>query len=335
VRRLVVLLVGYLATVAAATTGAVVGWGAAAVKAGRESYYYRPYFAGPVEPAPPHRDRVAWLGDSTIMDPNAYPMRAAALVEGMQAVLIALPGLDALAFYCGMQHTLDRLHPKAIAMVAHLGNIHRGFGAPVDDLVSELPLTELPTATLLPLHEFGLTVPKVLLFRIARWQWGEELLFFLDGIHRVVQDASWWDWAGPSKLPPLSDNLAELMAEVNQLFATPFGAGTAKVQILSAAVRLATRRGVPALVVVAPFPVSAARHAGLYDDAVFAGRIAALRRVIENAGGTLVDLHDAVGPDGFRDAVGHLNEHGHELVASRLREPLARITDTPIGHAAE
>ena len=103
-------------------------------------------------PAPPHPDRVAWLGDSTIMDVQGYPLRAAALIDGMEPVLVALPGLDALAFYCGMQHTLDRLHPKAVAIIAHLGNIHRGQGAPVNDLVSELPASELPTATLLPLQ---------------------------------------------------------------------------------------------------------------------------------------------------------------------------------------
>src|SRR5262249_8593862 len=158
VRRLVVLLVAYVATVAAATTGAVVGWGAAAVKAGRETYSYRFYLSGPIVPMSPHPDPVAWFGDSTIIPAASHPVRLAARTEGRPPVPGAPAGLDPLGFSAGMQPTLDRLPPKAVVIVAHLGNLHRGQGIPVDDLVSELPAAELPRALLLPLHEFGLTV---------------------------------------------------------------------------------------------------------------------------------------------------------------------------------
>jgi hypothetical protein len=314
----------YLAVVCGAVAIAASLWWAPAVAAGRETYSHRQHLAGPSKQAPESPNRVAWLGDSTIMDPFAYPWVLGKRIDGSETSVMALPGIDAFAFYCALDHELDRTRPKVLGLVAHVGNIHRGYGKPVNDLVSELPVAELPSAIALPLDEFGLTVPQLLLFRVLRWPWAEQALFFLDGIHRLARSALIERWAGPEYLPPL-DNWNEMMRGVSVTYSAPFSARTAKVQFLAATVRRARDRGVRALVVVEPLPVHQLQATGHYDAALFAARIAALRGEIERAGGTLVDLHDAIPADGFRDAVGHMNEQGHARAAERLREPMARL----------
>ncbi len=318
----------YVLVVVTAGGVGLYAWWPEALAAGRETYWHRRDLSGPAERLPPNPRRVAWLGDSHIMDAKAYPWIVGRQLDGIDTVVRAIPGLDAFGYYVAIDRELDHRRPAVLGLVAQLNTLQPGYGRPVPDLVSELPAGELPHAMSLPLHEMGLTIPKVLLFRALRWPWVENVFLALDGIRRLARDALFGGWLGPLQLPSLVD-FSEALEVVNAPPAMPFSARTAKVRFLTETVRMASERGVRVLVVLEPLPIDQLRKTGHYDPARLAPRIAVLRAEIERAGGTLVDLHDVIDADGFLDFAGHLNDAGHAEVADRLREPLAQLMADP------
>jgi hypothetical protein len=284
VRRGLVIVSGFLVTVAVATGIALRGWGAAAEEVGRRTYYYRPDMTRSDPLPPPAGRRVLWFGDSMLMGARVYPLVLAHDIPGLESHLVVLPGLDAFGFYCVMDRRLRRHAPDAVVLEAHLGSLHHGLGARVGDLVGQVPAGELGTAFLLPLHDFGLTLPKALLFRLTVAGAGERLLFLLDGMNRLVQDAGWWAWAGPPRLRGREVPLPQVMSNVYYHFSAPLSARTPQVRMLAAAVSMAVRRGLPVLVVVEPLPLREIDPTR-YAPAPAARRVATLRREVEAAGG--------------------------------------------------
>jgi hypothetical protein len=101
---------------------------------------------------------------------------------------------------------------------------------------------------------------------------------------------------------------------------------------MAAAVRSFAKAGVPVVVYVVPANLEHFERLGVLDEAGLQVTLAHLRRAVEGAGGTLLDLHALLPDAGFRDAGGHFEFEapldGPLLVAERLapiiREQAAR-----------
>lgn len=80
--------------------------------------------------------------------------------------------------------------------------------------------------------------------------------------------------------------------------------------------------GARVLVVVPPVPTAALARIGLYDPVRYRRRIAVIRHAVEAAGGTLLDLHDALPPDAFSDAADHYDPGGAARMAALAWPPI-------------
>lgn len=90
---------------------------------------------------------------------------------------------------------------------------------------------------------------------------------------------------------------------------------------LAATLRNLAERGVDTLVYLAPVDVAYMRKQRVYDAPGLARTVAAAERVVRDAGGTFVDLHDVFPTQAFRDAPGHLVYDGHERYDGTLDGP--------------
>jgi hypothetical protein len=284
----------------------------------------------------PGAPRVIWLGDSTLMTPPgvSYADRVAAHAlapRGVQSNVLALLGLGPLQFYCLMGAVLEA-QPSAIVIVANL-RVLADPKTPYPDLCSEVPTDELLRASLLPFHERGLSMPRVLLYRALRIPWVERVVFGFEGLRRMFHDAPMWSWLGPPERP---ENVAVAFSEFVRVHDVIFrqydGAvwpREASVRLLGAAVALAARNRVRVLVVVTPIPRERLAAAGWYDPERYAQRIAVLRDVVTTNGGRLLDVHDLLPTSGFKDNGGHMTPDGFAAVAARVEPALLELLTQP------
>ncbi len=327
-RRLAILVATFVALVGAGGLASDIRFGSAAVEAGREAYPHRQLLSGirrPLRGRPP----VAWLGDSTLLgaqDVPSYPAVIATRLRRPDTLIVATQGLDAFAAYFLMASLTER-EPHGIVLIANPRLLTNGTVRSVSDLSAELPLGELPWAALLPIYARGITVPRLILDRAWRWAWAERAAYWVVGMRHLWQSAPLWKVLGSSEYPPAvrGARWARSAWTVRRKFVDPIGERTPQVRMLGAAVRLATSRGVPVLVVVTPIPWQPLQQAGLYDRDRFAERIAALRRVVEGSGGSLLDLHSGLAAGEFRDHTGHYSQAGVERMIRYLGPRVARL----------
>lgn len=320
-RRLILIAVTYLIGVAALGTAALHVWGDAAEESGRALYPHR-QLLGHLErssTAPP--PTVAWLGDSTIYGPS-YPdiIGRTRLGPTKPTLKVAFMGLDFWALYQLLGPVMER-RPRVVVLVANMRVMRlpsgtRGFG----DLAASLPLDELPRTLALPYSFRGMTAPRLLLARSLSTPWGEQTFYVAEGLRRDFQGAAFWEALGPKERPRTQEELffEGLIAsgKMADAYDAPLGQNTPLVRFCRAAVRFARARGAQVLVVVSPMPTQNLARVGRYDPARIAGRIAMLRREVESAGGRLLDLHDALPMELFRDGSGHFTPTGHERMAT-------------------
>ena len=76
--------------------------------------------------------------------------------------------------------------------------------------------------------------------------------------------------------------------------------------LLGGAVDVLTRRGARVLVFVVPVNIEVLSMQSFYDEAGLKKTLKSLVKVVERAGGNLLDLHDVLPEEGFRDVGGHL-----------------------------
>jgi hypothetical protein len=94
--------------------------------------------------------------------------------------------------------------------------------------------------------------------------------------------------------------------------------------MMEATVRLAREAGVRVVVVGSPIPFEGMSKTVGYDPDLYRGRFAMLAAVVEAAGGTFVDLHDALPAARFEDTFGHFDAEGGAMLAERLRPVVTR-----------
>ncbi len=331
-RRLLAIALGFLCTAALAVGGAAALFYGPAVESGHERHVDRERLVRRIARRQPDRPLVVWLGDSTMMShpgrpsyPKLIQQRELGEVEN---VLVAQLGLDFFHFYDLMGPILD-LHPDLVVVVANLRSFvrERRLGSR-SDLASLIPASELLRAARLPLQDRDLSLPRLLLLRLLRHPATAEWIYFFEGLRLALWEAPFWSRFGETARPPPPaewDPLREVPLDRLMLmkYNRPIHPDHPVVQMMEATVEMASRRGVPVLVIASPLPYTEFAEDGWYDPAVFGARIDVLRQAVERGGGTFLDLHRLVPGDGFFDFMGHFNASGHARIARRL-EPEIR-----------
>ncbi len=185
----------------------------------------------------------------------------------------------------------------------------------------------------LPWHAYGMTIPAALLCPAAAWGWVERVERVVDGLRYQVGEA----FAAAAPPPPMEASLSmsALLARRDRLLADsytgPIEADMPGLRMLAAAVTTAVADGSRVLVVIAPVPVDELAALGVYDARRYAARMVVIADLVRSAGGEVLDLHAALGADGFRDRTGHYSragtDHMVETVGGRVREILQSLRD--------
>jgi hypothetical protein len=327
VRRVATTLAVLVATLAVVVYVVSLQFGDTAVAAGRTLYGHRILLELLEKARQGPRPSIAWLGDSTIMDvpgQQSYPTvvyRKELVPRRLSSVKFAMPGLDLFADYALMGEVLD-LHPNVVVLIADLRACPRVGGVPgFSDLAALIPEDELPRAAVLPIAARGLTIPRLLLARALRTDLGAWTFLASEGIRRQFQDAPFWASWGPG-----SDR-AFLLAHRLVAYDPGLTPRHPQVRFAGAAVRMASERGVRALVLVTPMPWEFLQSQGRYDRPSVQAQIDVLGREIEANGGVLLDLHEAMTGDGFRDRGGHFNESGTDRMEALVWPALVSQLD--------
>jgi hypothetical protein len=272
---------------------------------------------------------IIWLGDSTLLEGGrakvAYPTLIAPELarRGVQSRIVAAPGLDSYGHYFLMGPVLA-LRPAAIVIVAHL----RFLGDPdarsddahvtMNDLAGDLAPGDLPAALRLPLAERHLTVPRLLLAQLLKLRVVDDWFVFLQGLHRLAYTAVNGQpeapWPQPSRAQQL---LRDAYVEIN--------AGSPGVCMLAAAVTKARSQGVPVLVIGTPVPIDLITATGRATIADVNADFHVIAEAVRDAGGTFLDLHDALRTSELLDNAGHFNAAGAARMAAFVAPEILRI----------
>ncbi len=340
--RVARILAAWAAALVVVATLALVRVGPRIDREGREAYVHRAFVAAGFEAWSPDEaaltKTVVWLGDSTIvaLPIPSYPQEMAPALElrGIRSRVVAGLGLDFYPFYLLTPAVLERLRPDVLVLVAHL----RYFSAPAPaasndplpnrdfgDLASYLPVADIPATIPLPMAERGLTVPRLLVARAFDVPVMERVAYWWAGGRTLASDAPAWD-----RLGPLRSRRSAAGAELRRfriLYASNVDVtpGQPTVRMMAATVRLATRRGTSVIVVGTPLAWEQMAATIGYDPGVYAERFGVLRAVVEEAGGTFLDLHEALRSGELRDPIGHFNARGAAHMV-RLVQPVVLAT---------
>lgn len=336
-RRLAVTGFVYVATLAVLLALARRAAWDQAIGAIQDDYMY--HWIVPTQLAAPRSNApsIIWLGDSTLLEGRhakvAYPTLIAPQLarRGIQSRVVAAPGLDSYGHYFLMGPVLA-LRPAAIVIVAHL----RFLGDPqarsddahvtMNDLASYLAPADLPAALRLPLAERGLTLPRLLLAQLLKLRVVDDSFVFLQGLHRLahtaVDEQPKAPWPQPSRAQQL---LRDAYVEID--------ASSPGLRMLAAAVAKARSDGVPVLVIGTPVPIDLVTATGRATIADVNADFQLIAAAVRDAGGTFLDLHDALRTSELLDNAGHFNAAGAARMAALVAPELLRIV--PDGGAKE
>ena len=290
-----------------------------------------------VDASPKVRPDIVWVGDSTIMAvdhyPSYIPMVMASLPRSKRVRDLGLgeAGMDFYAYW-SIAGRIAALRPKLVVLIANLRSFAPGGSAqPFNDLTAEIDLDDLPRMLALPYYVRGMTAPGLLLARTLRTDLGEDLFLSYEGIRRNLQDAAAWDVLGPSAppegIPELVRHYQRVARAMEAEFDRPITSGSPLVRFAGATVARLARENIMVLVVVTPFAWE--RYVPThYEPGRFATRIAMLRRVVEQNGGQLLDLHRALTKQYFRDPDCHFTTEGAAEMARLLTPEIRQLLRT-------
>ncbi len=298
----------------------------------RERYAHRAKLEAVLSTSPDRRPLIVWMGDSTLEIPAAATLphlveRRLALRGPVDVRAVDGPGFDFYAHYFVLERVLA-LRPDLIVMTANLRLLVPNPDAPgwYNDLASALPPRELPRAARLPLAPARLSAARLALLQCLRASVCETLGLDLDAF-RIWATGAWVRVAGPILGPEPAIALPKPRDVLRKFYDITLSADSALVEVLAATVGRAEAAGVPTVVYFAPMPLDLLAAAGLDDPGRWRRNAGVLRAATESAGGTFVDLHDALGAREV-DAMAHYDATG----ARRLAE---RLTDVFVGVAAQ
>lgn len=329
-RRVAVIVSVWLVLLVGGALGAYeFGDGAAAAR-GWTLYGYREILKKQIRQTSRSRPGVVWLGDSTMLGLRrpSYPQMLEGVLPDVSARVLGFIGSDFFTYYPVVGELLTVHRPAVLVMVAHLRLFNQpaddptGYSKTRNDLVSLIPTPELPHALRLPFAVRGVSIPRLLLARLLRYQPIERFFYFLEGAHTLAAEAQ-IPWLGPNELehPGSAFRMIGIALAASDV---PITRRHPTVRMMEATVRLAHEAGVRVIVIGTPLPFENMRDTVGYDAAVYDARFAVLRSVVEKAGGVFLDLHQELRKDMFIDAVGHFSVAGAQQLAERVRPVVAQ-----------
>ena len=278
----------------------------------------------PALPLEKRKPRVVWFGDSTIVGTDrveSYPNRIRRQLQ--RHVEIEVVPFVGSSFWEGyfLSGRLAEQKPVLVILIANLRCMPASAHVPnYNTLAAMIPGEDLRTAVRLPLHEIGLSLPRLLLLRALRVPALEELAWFASGLRQEIASGAF----GLPLYEPTLD-LAHDQQKILAWYAEPVREEQGSLRAMQAALALFSRHGIATLVVVTPIPVDALREAGLYREDEVRESVEVIRRTAEASGARVVDLHDRVTGTGFRDASGHLSVEGAQVMARATSGPILEI----------
>jgi len=346
-RRLLITLGTCAATL---TVAVALLWGVVgdrAVEAGRQRDQASRF--DPRDVMPPAGNalpRVVWLGDSTLMHvPGhlpSYARRVQALQQGRVLHQVrAFPGLNPYHFYYLMGPITEQ-PPDLVVLIA---NLRQWFDAVGQEqhvpLVRNIPSGELPRASLLPFGHRRVRLAQLLLMRTLEVPGAMTVYHFAEGLRARFEDDAARAWLGGPD-PLLKHRFVAAVAkgemsaaEAKRRMSLPgydrkLRPSEPMVRMLEAAVDLGVGRGARVLVIVSPIPHESLLAENWYDPDAYDRRVDGLRRVVEGAGGDLLDLHRELPAEAFRDLLGHFNESGIDLMRDRIAPKIEAQLRAPV-----
>jgi lysophospholipase L1-like esterase len=332
-RRLLVIAVSFVLTLAAVVAVARARWLEAGMKEGRTLYARRQAIRDLLHQHSPAGGRsVLYMGDSTIMgqphNPAWQQLLAPALRRrGVRTDQLAFPGEDLVHHYCTVDAFLDERPEEVVVVVVHMRLMFPGReDGRMIDLCSFLPPSALPRSLVLPWYDRNVSLVRLALTKTLAVPWVEDSFIFAEGLRRLFVDA--WMPA-----PPAKRSLKKFFTSVQRMIASydrPLTPRQPMVRMLGAVVAEICRRGAQPLAVVTPIPPEATRFAGgRAGTDPWISRMRILRGTVEAAGGRFLDLHGLLDASGFRDYGGHLSPRGHALVANAVAPTLFEMLGLP------
>jgi hypothetical protein len=328
-RRVAIIVAVWLGLVVGVALGAYRFDDGAALGRGWTLYGYREALKKQIRGTARARPGIVWLGDSTMLGLTrpSYPQMLQGVLPDVSARVLGFIASDFFTYYPVVGALLTVHRPAVLVMVAHLRLFNQpaddptGYSKTRNDLVSLIPTADLPRALGLPFAVRGMSIPRVLLARLLRYQAIERFFYFLEGAHTLVAEAK-VPWLGPNEIDVPGSPLYMLGVALEG-FDVPITRRHPTVRMMEATVRLAHDAGVHVIVVGTPLPYEAMRSSVGYDQAIYDARFAVLRSAVEDAGGVFLDLHEALRGDMFVDAVGHFSVDGARQLAERVRPVVA------------
>lgn len=307
---------------------AYLSYGRVAEELGAEHRYYTSIVNKRVDDVPNH-PWLAWIGDSTMrprsdLDLTSYPLEVGRRIRrhAISNWELTLPGLDPFHYYFLLSPIIER-QPDTLVLAATL----RTFQGPRPGmernyLCAFMNTDLLAEAVTLPFYARGMTIPDVLFCPFLRQPIIQRSVLITDGLRRLFIESELWGAVDyPRTKPDLTEARTNISRYLQSAYGQPVTEDTPAVVLLEAAVRMATNRGIPTLVILSAVPIDLLQRYGMYDAEILARRVAVVRTVVERAGGRLLDLHDVVPASEMRDQSGHLNADGIQHV-SDIVEPV-------------
>jgi hypothetical protein len=223
--------------------------------------------------------------------------------------------------------------------------LQKKFALP--ELAGWTPPGELFEAIRLPFHRIGLSLDEMLLYMgivqiglQAEWiEATQAQLRIVTGLESALSAAN-----GPRRHRISAEARGMLLPGVTPTRGT-VRAITAKygdalegvepdhdfIRIFAAAVALYREAGAQVVVYVVPINYEHFDKMGVWNGAGMRKTVDSLRRAVETAGGTVVDLHQLIPDVGFMDAAGHHTfappYHGPDLIARELAPIVISLID--------
>jgi hypothetical protein len=321
-------------TLAAMSTVAVVRYAPDAVLRGAEHRTYARRINATIA-IPPNESRwVAWLGDSTIrprpdLRLSSYPLEVGArLADGTTGNwFIALPALDSFHYFYLLAPVLE-LKPDVLVLTATFRSFHGvEVGQERNYLCSFMQPELISSAITLPFYARGMTIPDLFFCPFLKHPPIQRAILFLDGIRRMfIESPVWGDADYAHKSPTVTEAAQTVTNRLTAWYGPAVTRATPALVVLGEVVRTASAHGIETIVVLSANPIELLEQTGLYDEALFASRVATVESIVHEAGGTLVDINDVIPASEMRDGAGHLNHagiaHVTDILVPVVREAL-------------
>ena len=291
--------------------------------------------AGPfLDPKRSPAPLVLAIGDSTFRLRQSLPRHVADRLGGAVELRIfwnvgMSPAEAALLAAAGLE-----LEPAAVILLAHFATFEAPRPLRYPELAGLVPPHRLPALAGLPFSKRGLGLGELVLRSLSGALIAPDWLRVSRGGAAWLQDVLDERWAvNPGSDMHRLGRMSELRHEAILRSIQNGYPGHASVEMLHGTVKMIEEAGSQAIVVISPIHVEPLRGEADFDERELARRVSHVGARVEAAGGEVIDVHDALAPNEFRDELGHYTKRGAYRISLPLEAALRRTLGLPPGRA--